>query len=150
VTPDTVFHWASLSKGVAAAPVVGLVEEGKLSLERPVAGMGTTLTLPGDAEVVTVADLLSHRVGVVRHAGDHRLEAVSGEDYAAVAYAGLFAPPGMRSTRIGRAPRKSGFRLMARQAASRPMSRASGQNRGSARIASAVGSNNGSARRICW
>jgi beta-lactamase class C len=143
VTPDTVFRWASLSKGVAAALIVGLAEEGKLSLERPVAGMGTTLTLPGDAQVVTVADLLSHRVGVVRHAGDHRLEAgedpkvlraalgslppycapatcytyqniafdaateiveaLSGEGYASVAHARLFAPLGMRSTSIGRA-----------------------------------------------
>jgi beta-lactamase class C len=75
VTPDTVFRWASLSKGVAAALVVGLAEEGKLSLQRPVADMGTTLALPGDAGQVTIADLLSHRVGLVRHAGDHKLEA---------------------------------------------------------------------------
>ncbi|WP_171982499.1 serine hydrolase [Sphingomonas sp. LM7] len=78
VTPDTVFRWASLSKGVASALVVGLAEEGRLSLDAPLASMGTTLTLPGDAARVTVADVLSHRLGLVRNAWDERLEA--GED----------------------------------------------------------------------
>jgi beta-lactamase class C len=75
VTPDTVFRWASLSKGVAAALVAGLAEDGKLSLDAPLATMGTTLTLPGDASRVTVADVLSHRLGLVRNAWDDRLEA---------------------------------------------------------------------------
>lgn len=78
VTPDTVFRWASLSKGVAAALVVKLAESGKFSLDTPLAAMGTTLTLPGDARRVTVADVLSHRLGLVRNAWDERLEA--GED----------------------------------------------------------------------
>ncbi len=79
VTPDTVFRWASLSKSVASALVVGLAEQGKLSLAAPVATLATTLTLPiGGTRVVTVADLLSHRVGLVRNAWDDRLEA--GED----------------------------------------------------------------------
>lgn len=78
VTPDTVFRWASVSKGVATALVTKLAEEGKLSLDTPMASMGTTLTLPGDARNVTVADILSHRVGLVRNAWDERLEA--GED----------------------------------------------------------------------
>lgn len=78
VTPDTVFRWASLSKSVASALVAGLAEEGKVSLDAPLATMGTTLTLPGDASRVTVADLLSHRLGLVRNAWDERLEA--GED----------------------------------------------------------------------
>lgn len=78
VTPDTVFRWASLSKGVASALVAGLAEDGKLSLEAPLANMGTTLTLPGDARRVTTADVLSHRVGLVRNAWDDKLEA--GED----------------------------------------------------------------------
>ncbi|WEK44454.1 MAG: serine hydrolase [Candidatus Sphingomonas colombiensis] len=75
VTPDTVFRWASLSKAVAAALVSGLAEEGKLSLDAPLAKMGTTLTLPGDASHVTVADVLSHRLGLVHNAWDDRLEA---------------------------------------------------------------------------
>lgn len=78
VNPDTVFRWASLSKSVAAALVVGLAADGKLSLEAPVLSLGTTLTLPGDARHVTVADILSHRTGLVRNAWDERLEA--GED----------------------------------------------------------------------
>ena len=78
VTPDTVFRWASVSKGVASALVTGLAAEGKLSLAAPLAAMHTTLTLPGDSSRVTVADVLSHRVGVVRNAWDERLEA--GED----------------------------------------------------------------------
>lgn len=78
VTPDTVFRWASLSKGVAATLVVQLAQEGRLSLDTPVASLGTTLTLPGDAGHVTVADLLSHRLGLPHNAWDDRLEA--GED----------------------------------------------------------------------
>ena len=78
VTPDTVFRWASLSKSVASALVVGLAQTGKLSLDAPVATMGTTLTLPGGTKSVSVADVLSHRVGLQRNAWDGRLEA--GED----------------------------------------------------------------------
>jgi beta-lactamase class C len=78
VTPDTVFRWASLSKGVAAALVVGLAEDGKLSLDAPIDSLRTTLTLPGGTHQVTVADILSHRVGLRRNAWDDRLEA--GED----------------------------------------------------------------------
>lgn len=78
VTPETVFRWASLSKSVASALVVELAEDGKLSLDAPLATMGTTLTLPGDARSVTVVDVLSHRLGLVRNAWDERLEA--GED----------------------------------------------------------------------
>ncbi len=78
VTPDTVFRWASLSKGVASALVTKLAADGRLSLDAPLATMGTTLTLPGDTSRATVADLLSHRLGLVRNAWDDRLEA--GED----------------------------------------------------------------------
>ncbi len=78
VTPDTVFRWASLSKSVASALIVDLAEEKKLSLGAQLNTLGTTLTLPGTADRVTIADLLSHRVGLVRNAWDERLEA--GED----------------------------------------------------------------------
>lgn len=78
VTPDTVFRWASLSKGLAAALVVGLAEDGRVSLDAPIDRLGTTLTLPGGTHGVTVADVLSHRVGLRRNAWDDRLEA--GED----------------------------------------------------------------------
>lgn len=78
VTPDTVFRWASLSKGVASTLVAGLAADGKLSLEAPITSLRTTLTVPGDARKVTVAAVLSHRLGLVRNAWDERLEA--GED----------------------------------------------------------------------
>jgi beta-lactamase class C len=74
VTPDTVFRWASLSKGVASTLAVKLAEQGKLSLDERVTAMGTSLTLPGGGQTVTVADLLAHRVGLVRNAWDDRLE----------------------------------------------------------------------------
>lgn len=75
VTPDTVFRWASLSKSVASALVVQLAGEGRLSLTTPVASLGTSLTVPGGIDKVTVADVLSHRVGLVHNAWDDRLEA---------------------------------------------------------------------------
>ncbi|TGX49669.1 class A beta-lactamase-related serine hydrolase [Sphingomonas gei] len=95
VTPATVFRWASLSKSVASALVAKLAEEGRLSLDAPLATMGTTLTLPGDARRVTIADVLSHRLGLVRNAWDERLEA--GEDpkllRAALGTLPPFCPP---------------------------------------------------------
>lgn len=78
VTPDTVFRWGSVSKGVAATLVAKLAEDGKLSLDTPITKMGTTLRLPDKSQKVTVADVLSHRVGLVRNAWDDRLE--KGED----------------------------------------------------------------------
>ncbi len=74
ITPETVFRWASLSKSVASALVVGLSEDGRLSLDAPLASMGTSLTLPGGTKNVTIADVLSHRLGLVRNAWDDRLE----------------------------------------------------------------------------
>lgn len=143
VTPDTVFRWGSVSKGVAAALVVKLASEGKLSLDTPIAKLDTTLRLPGKSQKVTIADVLSHRVGLVRNAWDDRLEAgedpkrlrtamaglppfcppatcyayqniafdtateivegVTGQDYATVARARLFAPLGMTSASVDRA-----------------------------------------------
>jgi beta-lactamase class C len=78
VTPDTVFRWASVSKGVAAALAVKLAEERRVELEAPIAKLETTLRLPDKAAKVTVADVLSHRVGLVKNAWDDRLE--RGED----------------------------------------------------------------------
>ena len=74
VTPDTVFRWASLSKGVAATLVAKLAADGRLSLDAPITRLHTSLTVPGDASKVTVADVLSHRLGLVRNAWDERLE----------------------------------------------------------------------------
>lgn len=74
VNPDTVFRWASVSKGVASALVVKLAQDGAFTLDTPMASLGTTLTLPGNPQAVKVSDLLAHRVGIVRNAWDERLE----------------------------------------------------------------------------
>lgn len=91
VTPDTVFRWGSVSKGVAAALVTGLAAEGRLSLDAPIARYGTSLRLPGPSEGVTVADVLSHRTGLVRNAWDDRLEA--GQDPRAIRLGLSTLPP---------------------------------------------------------
>jgi len=75
VTPGTVFRWASVSKGVAATMVAKLAEQGKLSLGEPVSRHAPSLKLPGGNEArATVADLLSHRLGLYRNAYDNKLE----------------------------------------------------------------------------
>jgi len=75
VTPNTLFRWASVSKGVAADMVALLAHDGKLSLVEPVGRYAPTLKLPGGNESrATVADLLSHRLGLFSHANDSKLE----------------------------------------------------------------------------
>ena len=75
VTPNTVFRWASLSKGVAGDMVALLAERGKLSLYEPVAKYAASLRLPGGNEhKATISDLLSHRLGLFSHAQDSKLE----------------------------------------------------------------------------
>lgn len=75
VTTDTIFRWASVSKGVAADMVAKLADEGKLSLYEPVSKYSASLRLPGGNEhKATVSDLLSHRLGLFGHANDARLE----------------------------------------------------------------------------
>jgi beta-lactamase class C len=75
VTTDTVFRWASLSKGVAGDMVALLADQGKLSLYEPVGKYSASLRLPaGNEQKATVADLLSHRLGLFGHANDSKLE----------------------------------------------------------------------------
>jgi len=75
VTPDTVFRWASLSKGVAADMVASLANDGRLSLDDPVGRWASSLRLPGGNEqVASVANLLSHTLGLFGHAQDGKLE----------------------------------------------------------------------------
>ena len=75
VTPDTVFRWASVSKGVAATMVAKLAEQGKVQLDAPVVNYAPDLKLPaGNEYKATVADLLSHRLGLYRNAYDNKLE----------------------------------------------------------------------------
>jgi beta-lactamase class C len=75
VTPETVFRWASVSKGVASTMVGKLAQEGKIKLDAPVANYAPSLKLPGSAEYrATVNDVLSHRLGLYRNALDNKLE----------------------------------------------------------------------------
>ena len=75
VTPETVFRWASVSKGVASTMVAKLAEEGKVDLAAPVVNYAPGLKLPGRYEYrASVGDLLSHRVGLYRNAYDNKLE----------------------------------------------------------------------------
>ena len=83
VTPQTVFRWASVSKGVAGTMAAKLAEQGKLDLNDPIARYHTSLRLPGGAEQrATLGDVLSHRLGIYRNAWDDKLEA--GEDPRAI------------------------------------------------------------------
>jgi len=75
VTPETVFRWASCSKGLAATMVAKLAEQGKIDLNAPVVNYAASLKLPNAGEYrATVTDLLSHRVGLYRNAYDNKLE----------------------------------------------------------------------------
>lgn len=75
VNAQTIFRWASVSKGVAADMVAKLAEQGKLSVNDPVARYAPSLRLPGGNEQkATIADLLSHQLGLFSHANDSRLE----------------------------------------------------------------------------
>lgn len=72
---DTVFRWASVSKGVAGDMVALLAHEGKLSLYEPVSKYAQSLRLPGGNEhKATVSDVLTHRLGLFGHAYDSKLE----------------------------------------------------------------------------
>lgn len=75
VTESTVFRWASLSKG-AAGTLAGLLDEqGIIDLDAAVSTYGTSLRLPSNAhQRATLADVLSHQLGIVPNAYDTRLE----------------------------------------------------------------------------
>ena len=75
VTPQTVFRWASCSKGLAATMIAKLAEQGKINLDAPVMHYEHSLRLPNGGEMhASVIDLLSHRLGLYRNAFDNKLE----------------------------------------------------------------------------
>ena len=75
ISKDTVFRWASLSKGVASTTVGQMVAQGQLAFSDTISKFNTTLRLPMRGETVgTVDDLLSHKIGIVPNAYDTRLE----------------------------------------------------------------------------
>ena len=97
VTPETVFRWASVSKGVAATMVAKLAEQRKVDLNAPIANYIPTLKLPMGAEyTATVGDMLSHRLGLYRNAYDNKLE--EGQDphilRQTLSQLNLICPPG--------------------------------------------------------
>lgn len=97
VTPETVFRWASVSKGLAAAMVAKLAEEGKLSFHSPIVQYAGSLKLPEGAEYrATVGDLLSHRLGLYRNAYDNKLEEGQQTPFLrqTLAQLNLICPPG--------------------------------------------------------
>lgn len=83
VSADTVFRWASLSKGVASSMMGKLADQGLLSFTDTLAGFGTSIRLPGKGEYRgTVENLLSHMLGIVPNAYDTTLE--DGRDPAVI------------------------------------------------------------------
>ena len=74
VTDETIFRWASVSKGVAASLIYDLSEDGSLSLEDPIEDYAPSLKLPASEEVVRIKDVMSHRTGLPRNAYDTRIE----------------------------------------------------------------------------
>ena len=69
VTPDTMFQAASISKPVAASGALALVDQGVLSLDRPVNEQLTSWQVPAHdfTEQVTLRRLLSHTAGLTVH-----------------------------------------------------------------------------------
>jgi len=64
MTADTVVYAGSLSKVFTAVLTLSLVEEGKLSLDRPVDGIATQSS--ADTPKITIAHLLTHASGLER------------------------------------------------------------------------------------
>ena len=74
VTADTVFRWASVSKGVGSAAALLLAEEGYFGLNSPVKAFAPSLDLPPAQDGLTLEDVLSQRSGMIRNAYDRRIE----------------------------------------------------------------------------
>ncbi|MBB1088216.1 beta-lactamase family protein [Lysobacter sp. SG-8] len=94
VDSHTVFRLASLSKGFASAMTGLLIDEGALRWDSKVTQYLPSFRLndPGAAQQVTVADLLSHRLGLPSNAYDRDLERYV--DYRTLA--GKLAEPRLR------------------------------------------------------
>lgn len=97
VTAATLFRWASVSKTATGVLAAQLAREGRLDLDRPLAGWQSSLRLPGGAETrVTLAQLLAQQTGLTKNAYDERLE--DGQDpqriRSALAEAPLQCEPG--------------------------------------------------------
>lgn len=97
VTADTVFRWASVSKGVAANTLLSLVEDGEFNLADSAEALAPSLDLPGpESEKVNLVHLLSHQTGIVRNAYDTRIEGgrAAKPTRAALSSLGVMCAPG--------------------------------------------------------
>jgi len=92
VNPHTVFRLASLSKAFAGTVTGMLVSEGALRWDSHVSDYmpGLQLSRPGAARQLTVAEVLSHRVGLTHNAYDGFVE--SGVDYRTLVHKLADAP----------------------------------------------------------
>src|SRR5262245_662766 len=106
VTPDTVFHLASLTKPFAAVVLLQLDESGQLDLDAPVDQFGIALTADG---VIRVRHLLTHTSEgqpgeVFRYSGnrfaelDKVITGVTGKSFAALVSERVLTPLGLTST----------------------------------------------------
>lgn len=83
VTEDTVFRWASLSKGVAATVALKQQDKGLMTMDDVIGPLAPSLKLPrGGERQAKVRDVLAHRLGITRNAYDNHLE--GGKDPAAI------------------------------------------------------------------
>ena len=72
VTPDTLFHLASVSKTFVATAAIQLAEEGLLDLDDPITAYLPDLSWADPrAQAITVAHVLSHQSGIGDVAGDY-------------------------------------------------------------------------------
>src|SRR3954453_15606111 len=78
VTPETVFHIASISKNILAAVVLQLVDEGKLNLDDDVTKY--VPEAPTHGHKVTVRQLLNHTSGIYSFTSLPEAEANEGFD----------------------------------------------------------------------
>jgi beta-lactamase class C len=98
IDTHTVFRLASLSKAFAGTVTGLLVSEGALRWDSHVADYmpGLQFSQPGAAQQLTVAEVLSHRVGLTHNAYDGMVE--GGADYRSLvqklAYAPMTCAPG--------------------------------------------------------
>lgn len=69
MTEDTLFSIASMTKAFTSFSVGLLVDEGKLSFDKPVASFlpGFSMHDPATTAQVTLRDIMSHRTGLPRH-----------------------------------------------------------------------------------
>lgn len=75
VTKDTLFRWASVSKGVAATMVWELAAEKQLDPYQPISSFQTSLALPQNAEnTLNLVDVMAQHIGLVKNASDDQLE----------------------------------------------------------------------------